>query len=113
MDIKNILPFLMAGNKNADKMMPFIKMMSENGKTAESGSSAATNGDFQNKNDILGSILKDKTNPLAAEALQSVLKNNRASKPRFSGITPVLGVVNDDILGKMIKFLNSQHKNSV
>ena len=108
MDIKSILPFLIAGNKNADKVMPLIKMMSGNGKNADKDNSAAGNqsGKDADKNDILGSILKERTNPIAAEALQSVLKNAR-QKPSLSGITPVLGVVNDDILGKMIKFLNN------
>lgn len=109
MDIKSILPLIIAGNKNADKVMPLIKMMSENEKNGDKDNSAATQSNKNSdKNDILGKILKERTNPVAAEALQSVLKN-AGQKPQLNGITPVLGVVNDDILGKMIKFLNKSH----
>ncbi len=97
MDLKSIMPFLMAGNKNADKIMPIINMMTKNKseKTEENKES-----EFLNK------ILKEKNNNLPSELITEALKNRKTIKNNIVGITPILGVVNDDILGKMIKFLN-------
>ena len=40
MDIKNLLPLFMAGNKNADKILPIINMMG-GGKNNQSGENSA------------------------------------------------------------------------
>ncbi len=116
MDLKNLLPLFMANGKNTDKLAPLIKMMSgQNAKSASSetrsdgsgensGSDTGADkaGETFSREDILKTLVNN--NSPAAEALKTAFANKRGR--RREGITPLLGIVNDDILGKMIKYLN-------
>lgn len=129
MDIKNLLPLFMAGNKNADKILPIINMMG-GGKNNQSGENSA-HPDSAASDGGENSSSADKTQPnkppSREEMLQALLKGNMSSRDALQaafaergksrapgGISPLLGVVNDDILGKMVKFLNRRdsHKKS-
>ena len=89
MDIKSILPLLLSGNKNAEQIFPFLNAMNLGGSSGE-------------QNDIV----KNPNETLKAELLSKAMSKTQP-KSRISGFTPILGIVNDDILGKMIKYLSA------
>lgn len=120
MDIKNLLPLFMAGNKNADKILPIINMMG-GGKNNQSDENSA-HPDSAASDGGENSSSADKTQPnkppSREEMLQALLKGNMSSRDALQaafaerGKTGCsrrfilwLGVVNDDILGKMVKIL--------
>lgn len=101
MDLKSVLPFLMAGNKNADSIMPIINMMTNNNNDKDD-----KNGSTAKETELLSKIMNGKNDRLPPNLITEALKNRKTIKNNIAGITPILGVVNDDILGKMVKYLS-------
>ena len=97
MDFKAILPLLLAGNKNADKIMPILSAMS-NGKGQNAQNSSFAQSANENASP-LDAVFGDK-NPAMAQILKSAMSGER-NKAGVYGIEQIAGIANDEILGKM------------
>ena len=105
MDLSSLLPllFMNRGGKNdgtADKnddAALFMKMMGKGEKPSEA--------------DILSTLLKKEggSTQIAAE-LSNALKDRNKKKKKAEGFTPVLGFINDDILGKLTKYFGAKKR---
>ena len=96
MDLSTILPLLMMGggakNQN-NKLAPLLSMLAK--------------GEKPNETELIGKMLgSNGGSPEMAAVLSSVLSKNKTTK-KAEGFAPILGFVNDDILGKLTKFMNS------
>lgn len=109
MDFKAILPLLLAGNKGADKIMPILSAMS-NGK--ERGEQNAYAAQSEDKNvSPLDAVLGDK-NPAMAQLLKNAMSDER-NKTGVYGIEQIVGIANDEILGKMVKYIMENSRSSI
>lgn len=97
MDLKSLLPFLLSNNNQSDKIAPILNMFGNDTKNDENAK-----GNLQSE---LIDKLTGNGNPHTAEILKSAM-SSMPKKNNIAGITPILGVVDDDILGKMVKYLN-------
>ncbi len=96
MDIMTILPLLLAGKsggKKSETLALLLKTMGSGKKPDESA--------------IMDEMLKKSgCAPETAAVLNAAMKN-RTEKPRRSvGLRSVLGIVNDEILGKITKYMD-------
>ena len=80
-DLKSILPFLLSGNKQ--------------GNSAPNPSTDA----------LLNSLLLRNGASIPPEILSSAINGNE-NRPTLSGISPIIEVVPDELLGKIVKYLN-------
>ena len=106
MDLGSLLPllFMNRGNKNSDTAdigddtaSAFMKMMSKGEKPSEA--------------DILSTLLKKEGgSPEMAAVLSNALKDRDKQKKKAEGFTPVLGFINDDILGKLTKYFGAKKR---
>lgn len=100
MDLSAILPLIMMKNNGANTDMANILMGMMSGKK-------------QSESEILGQILKSQGgSPEMAAILQTAMKaqSERSATKKAEGFGPVLGFVNDDILGKMTKFFSANKR---
>ena len=81
MDLKSILPLILSG-KSSDSQ--------QNGATAA----------------LMNSILSNNQNGISAEMISSALSANKNQSSFPTGIFPILDIVNDQLLGKMVKYLS-------
>ena len=95
MDIMTILPLLLAGKgggKNSETLALLLKTMGSGKKPDESA--------------IVDEMLK-KSGCAPETAVLNAAMKNRTEKPRRSvGLRSVLGIVNDEILGKITKYMD-------
>ena len=103
MDFKAILPLLLAGNKNADKIMPLISAMSKNGEQNDKNPEQNTSND---KNSSQQDAVLGNKNAAMAQLLKNAMSNERRKNSVF-GIEHIAGVANDEILGKMVKYIEN------
>ncbi|MFR1565609.1 MAG: hypothetical protein ACLSUT_04135 [Christensenellales bacterium] len=99
MDLSSILPllFMNKGNKPDDATATLLKMMTKGEQPAES--------------DILGALLKNQGGSQEmASVLSSALSSKSSKKNKADGFKPVLGFVNNEILGKLTKYMNAQKR---
>lgn len=106
MDLGSLLPllFMNRGNKNSDTAdkgddtaSAFMKMMSKGEKPSEA--------------DILSTLLKKEGgSPEMAAVLSNALKDRDKQKKKAEGFAPVLGFINDDILGKLTKYFGAKKR---
>lgn len=96
MDLGAILPLLLAGKK--EKSGDFTAALI----------TSILQGKKLSQKDLLGTVIKARGgSPEMAEALSSAMENGGRARPTKTGFTPLLGFVNDDILGKMTKFYST------
>lgn len=103
MDFKAILPLLLAGNKNADKIMPLISAMSKNGEQNDKNPEQNTSND---KNSSSPDAVLGNKNAVMAQLLKNAMSNEHRKNSVF-GIEHIAGVANDEILGKMVKYIEN------
>lgn len=97
MDLTTILPLLMmsGGSKSQNnKLAPLLSLLG--------------NGSKPNEAELIGQLLGEKGgSPEMAAVLSKVLSDKKPTK-KAEGFDPILGFVNDDILGKLTKYMNAK-----
>lgn len=106
MDFKALLPLLLAGNKNNEKIIPLINAMNTSNKEKPSPS--------DEKSTSPDNLFDKVADPAVANLIKSAMSGS-GNKPRTFGIEQVVGIANDEILGKMVKYLenNFSHEKKV
>lgn len=106
MDFKALLPLLLAGNKNNEKIIPLINAMNTSNKEKSSPS--------DEKSTSPDNLFDKVADPAVANLIKSAMSGS-GNKPRTFGIEQVVGIANDEILGKMVKYLenNFNHEKKV
>ncbi len=96
MDISMLLPFLLSGKgggKNNETLALLMKMMSSGKRPDES--------------ELVGEMLKNGGySPEAAAVLNAAMKNYGKPARKSVGLRSILGIVNDEILGKITKYMD-------
>lgn len=96
MDMSILLPLLLAGKsggKNSETLALLMKTLGQGKKPDES--------------ELVGEMLKNGGYPPETAAVLNAAMKNRGAKPRkAAGFRSVLGIVNDEILGKITKYMD-------
>ena len=96
MDMSILLPLLLAGKgggKNSETLALLMKTIGQGKKPDES--------------ELVGEMLKNGGYPPETAAVLNAAMKNRGAKPRkTAGLRSVLGIVNDEILGKITKYMD-------
>lgn len=96
MDMSILLPLLLAGKsggKNSETLALLMKTLGQGKKPDES--------------ELVGEMLKNGGYPPETAAVLNAAMKNRGAKPRkAAGLRSVLGIVNDEILGKITKYMD-------
>lgn len=96
MDMSMLLPLLLSkkgGGKNNETLAFLIKMMSSGKKTDES--------------ELVSEMLKNGGySPETAAVLNAAMKSRGKPTRKSVGLRSVLGIVNDEILGKITKYMD-------
>ena len=96
MDMSILLPLLLAGKsggKNSETLALLMKTLGQGKKPDES--------------ELVGEMLKNGGYPPETAAVLNAAMKNRSAKPRkAAGLRSVLGIVNDEILGKITKYMD-------
>lgn len=108
MDINSILPLLMKnnGSKSNDPLMPLVAEMLKN--NTSGGAKSGANPESDIRETLISSMLKkDGKSPDMSMVLSEMLKNNsKKTATTAAGFLPIIGIVNNDILGRMTKFFS-------
>lgn len=96
MDMSMLLPLLLSGKgggKNNETLALLMKMMGSGKKPDES--------------ELVGEMLKNGGySPETAAVLNAAMKNRGKSARKSVGLRSILGIVNDEILGKITKYMD-------
>lgn len=96
MDMSMLLPLLLSGKgggKNNETLALLMKMMGSGKKPDES--------------ELVGEMLKNGGySPETAAVLNAAMKNRGKSTRKSVGLRSILGIVNDEILGKITKYMD-------
>ena len=96
MDMSILLPLLLSnkgGGKNSEALALLMRMTAQGKKPDES--------------ELVGEMLKNGGYSPETAAMINAAMKNRGGKPRKSvGLRSILGVVNDEILGKITKYMD-------
>ena len=100
MDLKALLPLLLAGNKNGENIAPLINAMSAGSKSDKSDKSAENDS-------AVDRVLGKNNDPMLANVLKNVMSGNGKRNGSY-GVEQISGIANDEILGKIVKYLDTR-----
>ena len=100
MDIKALLPLLLAGNKNGESIAPLINAVSASAKVDKSDKSAENNSAGDR-------IINNNNEAMLASVLKNVM-NGKDKQNKSYGIEQISGIANDEILGKIVRYLDAR-----